>query len=262
MKKSEIIHILKDPILETLEELSNSHPDKVQPNYASELIAYALWLYDENLTTEEDILAKNNPFALVDPDSGTITTFNSLKECIMESAISWKATCTLPDEMYRTICKANNLYRFDKEYLENHEEHIIDLDEEQSRPNVDIYTVSDDSGVVIQTNDLEEAREEKNKKVGRIINDSKGRIIDGHKTHFASKNIVYSDLRAGAMIKCENLNMYYKSMDKAPARTISGEFYLYDGREVNGRYAICVSPSVVGAPLSILGFVNAKDLKK
>ena len=57
--------------------------------------------------------------------------------------------------------------------------------------------------------------------------------------------------------------MYYKVNDKRPGRTISGDYYLYDGKVVNGRYAICMKPELaLNNSKVVLGFINVKDLDK
>ena len=212
MKKSEIIHILKDPIKSVIEKVGKG---SVAPNFASNMVALALYTYDNGGITDADIRDKNNPFGLQDPSTGEILSFATLEESILQ--------CMGNDmddkkEEFEAICKANNLYRLDKEFLATIKGSIIDIDK---TPNFDQYTVKDVTGAdIAKTMNLEEAIE-----------------LNGH-------------------------NIYAKPRDKFPSRAISGTFYLYDGKPVNGRYAICLKREFVGESTNcIVGYVNGKDLK-
>ena len=258
MKKSEIIHILKDPIKSVIEKVGKG---SVAPNFASNMVALALYTYDNGGITDADIRDKNNPFGLQDPSTGEILSFATLEESILQ--------CMGNDmddkkEEFEAICKANNLYRLDKEFLATIKGSIIDIDK---TPNFDQYTVKDVTGAdIAKTMNLEEAIEVKEtavKKPAKIYN-SRGTIIDGGKKDMSTNKakIVSINLMAGTAIELNGHNIYAKPRDKFPSRAISGTFYLYDGKPVNGRYAICLKREFVGESTNcIVGYVNGKDLK-
>lgn len=257
MTNSKIIHVVKDGIAKAMESIGK---DNVSPTSMSRTLAYILYLYSDNKITDNDIKDKNNPMGFINPSTGDKETFDSIATCIIRF-FNEKISNEDFDLAYEGIAKANNLYRFDKEYLNKVKGSIIDL--EDTKPNIDVYTVKEaDSTEVTRTSNIEEAKQIKDSKVGRTMSDSKGRVIDGSVTPYKSKSMVSVDLKAGAKVECNGLNLYYKSTDKAPARSITGDYYLYDGREVNGRYAICLKPEFVGNVHTIIGYVEAKRLKK
>ena len=57
--------------------------------------------------------------------------------------------------------------------------------------------------------------------------------------------------------------LYYTSVDKNPARKISGKYYLYDGVAVAGRYRITNLASRCGKTSvgkNVTGWVNVADV--
>ena len=67
---------------------------------------------------------------------------------------------------------------------------------------------------------------------------------------------------SGTKVVCDHINLYKKFKDTAPSRTISGEYYMYDGKVVNGRIAICAKPEFIGDAKMVVGFVRAEDFMK
>lgn len=69
---------------------------------------------------------------------------------------------------------------------------------------------------------------------------------------------------ARRMVTLENTPLYVSSTAKTPAARKSGTFYIYDGKELNGRYRITNSVDRCGKkPIgeNVTGYVNESDLR-
>lgn len=260
MKISEIIHIMKQPVENIMDKFSKN---ELAPDFASRAIAFAIYRYQNKISKDSDIKDKNNVFGFVDPSTGKTLVFNSIDECILYF-IEHKIVDEKFEQIYHNLYKTFNLNRFDREFIREKYGNVVDLPEDKCKPAVDMYTVKTPDGKEInKTTNLEDAKNEKIKVAGSVIYNSRGTIVDGVAKSKESENIVSTLLIAGSKVVANNLNMYYKLHDTRPGRTISGEYYLFDGKEVNGRYALCLKPEFAGKePNTVIGFVNAKDLKK
>lgn len=260
MKISEIIHIMKQPVENIMDKFNKN---ELTPDFASRAIAFAIYRYQNKISKDSDIKDKNNVFGFVDPSTGKPLTFNSIDECVLHF-IERKTEDEKFEQVYHNLYKTFNLNRFDREFIREKDGNVVDLPEDKCKPAVDIYTVKTPDGKEInKTTNLEDAKNEKIKVAGSVIYNSRGAIVDGVAKSKESENIVSTLLIAGSKVVANNLNMYYKLNDTRPGRTISGEYYLFDGKEVNGRFALCLKPEFAGKETNtVIGFVNAKDLKK
>lgn len=259
MKDSQLIRIMKEPLKQVI---SHFGKDDIEAAFFSKTIAYSIWLHKNHKITNNDITDKNNVFGLVNND-GDVISYSNIEECILQYLANGNVKESEFDNEYDTIAKEYNLYNLDKEYLNGIEGNIINLDEEKSKPIVDQYTVQENDGSeIMKTSNLEEANKVKEEGQNRTVRNSRNRIVNnGNK--YKSNSAVSVVLKPGAQIECENLNLYYKVTDKAPGRSISGTYYLYDVRQFDGRYAICMKPELAGKDKHcVIGFVNAKDLSK
>lgn len=255
MKISEIIHTLAEPISSVMERYGKGNIDV---NFPSRAMAYTIYLYNKKTITDNDITDKNNPFGLVDPSTNNLSSFNSLEEAVLAFNDIELNNEEFFDK-YKSIAKANNLYRFDKEAMEKEKGNIIDM--EDVEPSVDQYTVKNNNQEVLKTSNLEEANKMAELNAGSKVYNSRGVAVNAKQTSTKSDKIIPVDLKAGAKIVCNNLNLYYKLKDKRPGRSITGEYYLYDGKKVNDRYAICTKLGSDENPVyTVLGFINAKDI--
>ena len=257
MKISELIHILANPVSEVMNKYGKGN---ISVDFPSRCIAYAIYCYNKKITTDQDITSKNNPFGIIDPSTNQFIEFNSLVETI----IYFKENNYILDdefeEKYKGIAKANNLYRFDKEILESEPGNIIDIPD--TEPSVDQYTVTDKTGKeVAKTSNIEEAKFMAKLSAGTKIYNSRGVAIDAKQKSTDSEHIVPIDLKAGSKIVCNGVNLYYKLNDKQPGRSITGDYYLYDGKKIKGRYAICTKMNKESSDFFMIGFVNAKDIE-
>lgn len=265
MKKSEIIHILRDPVKAAMTKMGK---DNVSLTYASRFMAQVLYAYDNGYVNDEDIKYKNNPLGLKDPATGEHQSFNTLEECVLHSiAIDTGDSTEEMESELASICKANNLYRFDKEFINSTKGPVIDLTEEEAKPNFDQYTVKDSQeSEIMKTMNLEEAQqaaEAVTHKPAKIYN-SRGIIVSGGKENKGKKSnvILNTALQAGTLISANNLNLYKNITDTFPSRAVTGNLYIYSTKKEHNRYAVCANPELVNnhQPSVILGYVNAADI--
>lgn len=261
MKKSEIIHMMKDPIKRVMDKFDKG---KIHPTFPSKAIAYALYLHDKKITNDTIIRDKNNPVGLQDPSTTDFLSFNTLDECLLEYISRSPLTNEEFDSKYDGIAKAFNLYKFDKQILEDREGNIIDIPEEKRAPKVDLYTVKDEKGNVVGTASTKDDANELAKGIKKAtITNSRNKIINGTKVVPGTTNMITTAITPGSLIICDGMNLYYKAKDTRPGRVIDGEYYIYDGKNVNGRYAICMKPEFAAkVPTAIIGYINIKDIKK
>lgn len=69
---------------------------------------------------------------------------------------------------------------------------------------------------------------------------------------------------AKTLVSLQNTPLYVSATAKTPAAYKSGSYYIYDGKEISGRYRITSSPERVGkTPIgeNVTGYVNKTDLK-
>lgn len=252
MRRSELIHIVKSAV--------DSVVDQIDINdIYSKAIAFAIFQYDRDKVTDNDIKHKNNFFGYKNPSTGEVVEYNSAGECILVFA----AVTYDPEfiDQYKKIAKANNLYRFDKTYLESKKTNMIDMTEEEKEPNFDVYKVSNPNGEQItKTANIEEAKQIKKENPGSVVTNSRNVVVDAVVKPTKSDNIFSIILKPGAPVQCNGTNLYYHLKDKAPGRVIDGEYYLYDGKDLgNNRYAICLKPEFANGPATtITGYIVIK----
>lgn len=91
--------------------------------------------------------------------------------------------------------------------------------------------------------------------------------IEAHAVNI-EKDIVESDtsettaITAGAAVNLNNAPLYISSDASNPVRHITGTYYLYDGKDFNGRYRICNSDEVGKTPVgaNVTGYINGSDI--
>ena len=256
MKISEIIHILAEPIACVMKRYGKGNIDV---NFPSKTMAYSIYLYNKKVITDQDITSKNNPFGIINPSTNKLMEFNSLEQSIIAYKESPAEDIEFLDK-YNSIAKANNLFRFDKESLYAEPGNIIDIPD--IAPSVDQYTVKTDNKEVLKTSNLEEANKMAELNAGSKVYNSRGVVINAKQTSTKSDKIVPVDLKAGSKIVCNNLNLYYNITDKNPGRSLTGDYYLYDGKKIKDRYAVCVKNGSNENPVYMkIGYVNAKDIE-
>lgn len=260
MKNSDIVKICSEPLKTVAKKYDKNDID---PSFMSNTLGYILSIYKDHIISDDDITIKNNPIGIIDPATTKIKSFSNLEDCFLQYKESYYDDMFTGkvDEEITKIAKAFNLYRFDKEILNSKPGNIVDLTEEESKPVVDVYKVEKRNNVIGVTSNLEEAEKMKEKNSGSVIKNSRG-VIVGEKCKTNSSKILSTKYDSGTKIICDHMNLYKKFRDTSPSRTISGEYYMYDGKIVNGRIAICGKPEFVGDVKMIIGFVRAEDFAK
>lgn len=259
MKNSEIVKICSEPLKNVAKKYDKNDID---PSFISNTLGYILSIYKDNNITDDDINIKNNPIGIIDPSTAAIKNFSSLEECFIQYKESYYTDMfkTVNKEITK-IAKAFNLYRFDKEIISNKPGNIVDLTEEESKPIIDVYKVEKRNNVVGVTSNFEEAEKMKANNAGSVIKNSRG-VIVGEKSKTKSSKILSTKYDSGTKVICNNMNLYKKFKDTAPSRVINGEYYMYDGKIVNGRIAICAKPEFIGDAKMVVGFVRVEDFAK
>ena len=257
MRRSELIHIVKGGIDKMIDKIETS--DAL--NFYSSTIAYAIFCYDNDKSTDASIKDKNNIFGY-ETGKGYIE-YNSIEECILDYYTRGEDD-EFSESRYTQIAKANNLYRFDKAYIESKPGHIIDIDDEKKKPDFDVYTVRDtDETPITKTGDLEEARTVASENKGAVITNSRGVTVDAVVKPTESDSIISLILKPGAPVICNGINLYYHLKDNKPGRVIDGTYYLYDGKDLGDRYAICTkSEFALGDPSMIMGYIKLSDIQR
>ena len=260
MKNSDIVKICSEPLKTVAKKYDKNDID---PSFMSNTLGYILSIYKDHIISDDDITIKNNPIGIIDPTTAKIKNFSNLEDCFLQYKDSYYDDMFTGkvDEEITKIAKAFNLYRFDKEIFNSKPGNIVDLTEEESKPVVDVYKVEKRNNVIGVTSNLEEAEKMKEKNSGSVIKNSRG-VIVGEKSKTKSSKILSTKYDSGTKIICDHMNLYKKFRDTSPSRTISGEYYMYDGKIVNGRIAICAKPEFVGDVKMIVGFVRVEDFAK
>lgn len=264
MKKTELIHIMKKSLEKVMDKFNKG---ELHPTFPSHTIAWALYLYDGKVTNDRTIRDLNNPVGLKNPSTGEFLSFNTLDECMLRYIDQMNhepITDNDFEDKYDSIAKAYSLYRFDKQLLESKEGNIIDIPEDKRKPNVDLYTVKDQQGNIVAIASTESDANDLAKDVPKaVITNSRNKIINGTKVVKGTTSMVTTAITPGSPIICDGLNLYYKAKDTRPGRVIDGTYYIYDGKNINNRYAICMKPEFASkVPTSIIGYINIKDIKK
>lgn len=257
MRRSELIHIVKGGVDKVISRIETA--DAL--TFYSKTIAYAIFRYDTDKSTDTSIKNNNNIFGYK-TEKGYIE-YNSIEECILDYYARTN-DIDFSDAKYTQIAKANNLYRFDKAYVESKPGHIIDMTDEEKKPDFDVYTVKDtDETPITKTGDLEEARTVASENKGSVITNSRNVIVDAVVKPTKSDSIVSLILKPGAPVICNGINLYYHLKDNKPGRVIDGTYYLYDGKDLGDRYALCTkSEFALGDPSMIMGYIKISDIQK
>lgn len=250
MKNSEITRIVKDELVNLMVEGTITS--------ATEMAAKILFLHIQKYTTDEDI-KNNNFFGTTNSEASEEQPVKLTYDNVRDGLLAGVRLQTEEEAFVGakdSIIIANNLSRLDKEALAKAPSTIVDLTEEQSEPNVDVYTVKDkaDESVLSTTASKEEAKEVQDKNPGSTIYDSRARIVGGKPTQKVD-TVVSKTLVTGSEVICENVNLYYKASDKVPGRVINGSYYLYSGTPRYDKY-----PVYGKNPEICIGWIKESDI--
>lgn len=252
ISNKELISLVRDDVVKVAKKMNK------EATYPSTTIALILWLHHEAKTTEDDIMASNNPLGILASDN-SIRSFNSIEECLIVGDGYDLETEDFKSKK-KDICKTNKLYGIDKLYIVNQESNEIDLTDQQRTPKVDNYQIKKDNEVIMKTDSIEDALKSAEENNATIIN-SKGAVVDGGMKVYQAQNAISYSLAAGTAIHCKLVNLYGGYRSQTPLRLISGTYYLYDGINYADKFAICATPELALTDTSkIIGFVRRSDI--
>ncbi len=99
-----------------------------------------------------------------------------------------------------------------------------------------------------------------------VLENAKNACPRGYEVYDELGNTVFSNVLKyvkGEKVKLTNAKLYGSADAKEPAKEVTGEYYLYDGVNINDRYRITTRLSYCGStPIGqyVTGFVNKKDM--
>lgn len=258
MKYTEIIDIIQESAYDVAIKLKTIYPSKI--------IGICLYRYENEYISDEDILTTFNPFGVLNPSTLEKVKYTSLYEGFMNGLGDDFIINNIPEEKIDRIVKVWGLSQYDIAYFKTIDKIIIDLDDNQKIPFIDQYTVTKDNSVILTTSSLEEVLKMLEKDKSLQITNSKGKLINyiaPNNEYSAVSNIstITTNLTAGTKVVCENLSMYNSPTDSRPTRSISGVYYIYTGKEVNGMYQVCQKKIINENDVVIpLGYVKGDKL--
>lgn len=80
---------------------------------------------------------------------------------------------------------------------------------------------------------------------------------------YSVKKVEKKEIKAGLKLTLKDKRLYASSSASIPTKKITGEYFLYDGKLVNGKYRITNKESSVGkfpAFMCVTGWVNKEDI--
>lgn len=258
MKYADIIDILRESAYDVAIKLKTIYPSKI--------IAMCLYRYEKEYVTDEDILTTFNPFGVLNPSTLEKVKYSSLCEGVINGLDDDFIINNIPEERVDRIVKVWGLSQYDIAYFKTIDIIIIDLDDNQKIPFIDQYTVTKNNSVILTTSSLEEVLEMLEKDKSLQITNSKGKLInyiapDNEYSAISNISTIATDLTAGTKVVCENLSMYNSPTDSRPTRSITGVYYIYTGKEVNGMYQVCQKKIINDNDVVIpLGYVKGSQL--
>lgn len=255
MKNAELIVLVKDDLFEVV------YKEAISVTEIPSYMAYILFLYNEGITTDEDIFSCNNVYAIKDKTTKNTVIYPTIADCISAGRMAAgglsKSLRNKYDKYKNIYIDENNLNDLENEYLAAYPDTIIDLDEYQKEPSVNQYEVVTPDGIeLLKTSSKKEALQLQEETEASDVLDSRARIISSKKPKINNKAVISSSLEPRSKIECTNVNLYYEKEDAYPGRLINGTFYIYDGILHWDKYAICATPDCTG----VVGYIKKSDI--
>lgn len=253
-------------IIDVLQESAYDVAIKLKTIFPSRIIGICLSRYKNEYTTDDDIATLFNPFGVLNPSTLEKMKYSSLYEGIINGLNDNFIMDNLPEEDIDRLIKSWSLSKYDIAYLKSIDKIIIDLTDDQKIPFIDQYTIYKDNNVVLITSSLQEVLNMLEKDGSLQVQNSKGKLINPKpvESRYASLtnvNVVTVNLSAGTKVVCNGINMYASVTDTKPTRSLNGIYYIYDGKEINGRFQLCQKKIINGSDKVIpLGYVKGGEL--
>lgn len=257
MKYQELINTLKDEAFNVSIKEKNIFP--------STIIGMCLYRYKHEYVTDDDILKKNNPFAILNPSTLETISFDSLYEGILNGIHDDFIVDAIDQDELKRIIGGWMLKQHDLSYVKSIDRIIIDLTDDQKQPFIDQYTIRKNECVILTTSSKEEVISMINKDDSLTVTNSAGKLINLKPipATFSVSGVkdLAVNLTANTKVVCTGINMYNTPTDTKPTRCLNGVYYIYDGKEVNGMYQLCQKKIINGEDIiTPLGYVKKTDL--
>ena len=100
-----------------------------------------------------------------------------------------------------------------------------------------------------------------------VLENAKKACPRGYEVFDEQGSVVFSNVLKygkGEKVYLAGAKLYASADSKIEVRTIAGEYFLYDGKELNGRYRVTVKPEYCGntpAGKYVTGYVDKNDMK-
>lgn len=276
MNRKDIINIVKQPAIEVMQD---------RRVLASLLIAESILISEPY----KEIMY-NNPLRLRNLDNDSFLKFDDIEDCfnyfIDHGIINNKRTNIIGNYNYKSLVKTLRLGETNEnsliEIIESYKLNDIDSDilsniyngkrtivEIETEPFTDFYRVrqafGSDRTEVFSTFDKEEAIRECKKYFGCTVFNSRGKAIFTNALTPELKAKIEIDEKItkapviGTKVHLENVNLYEYPDSKAPIRSVTGDYYIYDSKRYNNRYMITNKLENIG--VFALGYINSQDKK-
>lgn len=289
---SSIIDILKFPCMDAMRKGSM---------LSSLLLSIAIYTNKDNKNCETLLLQSRNPFHIkevygytsVNVDGARYVVFNSIEEGIKMFVDNCNNDKGLEGIHYNLdIKKCIHIYskgdlELEKELLEivdcyklnNYDNTVLYkkydgttnfVEIEPTETFLDVYYVkrfSSETNAIFVSSDKDEAIKACTINGYSVFN-SKGQLVFSNRQNMIPKHEklnskAYSiNIGPGVLVSLKAANLFKSAWADRPLRSITGDFYLYDGKNYNDRYRICKDIESVGKdPLSIIGYVTKKSIQ-
>ena len=100
-----------------------------------------------------------------------------------------------------------------------------------------------------------------------VLDNAKKACQRGYEVYDEQGNTVFSNVLnygKGEVVYLTAAKLYSSTYTNTESKTITGEYYLYDGKELNGRYRVTVKPEYCGntpAGKYVTGYVDKNDMR-
>lgn len=268
MNTIDLISLVKDPAKESY-KLKNNF---IKPSI---IIAHAIYCFENGLSTESSIKNKYSLFDKKRNYKSYLSCINSIQSKFSVSVSVEEFVNNIYGEKdkdvsdivnaYTEIIQMNELIKIDDDSIISNVANSLSVDTVEESF-IDVYVVrktynSLDSEL-IKTQDKNEAIKVCKNNKGYSTYNSKGEEVFSNTMPPEKVKRTIDVVVAGLPVDLDKCNMYAKATDRIPARAITGTFYIYNGKCVNKKYAICYSQEFIKkGDEYIMGYINSSDIK-
>ena len=264
---NELIDLLKEDAIKVAVE-TNVYPSVYIAIAIHEFQKYGEYFIVENKNPYNTFLKENTYFEYADAMRKLSVIFTLYSDKLLTGYNTLKKIYNEDEDTIGNILNialSYNLNEINKEFIYRlfaFNKNMIDIDRD---PKFEIYFVKrfSNSSTLLRTMDLNEAMHVAKKNPGTMIINSKGKKIYGEKDILRKvpkgikevNNI--KDIYIGIKVNVLGANLYEKSTDTVPIRSISGT-YIISSNIKNNKYRI----SSLNDQSLVVGYVNVNEIEK